>query len=90
MEKKSNRKTSGRLRLILSDDSVPENVCINIGELRMGDNNENKMTCIECKYFSMKMVCYGNEPFEVCECLKNIDDINENTEICDDFELNGE
>lgn len=51
---------------------------------------KNKMTCIECKYFSMKMVCYGNEPFEVCECLKNIDDINENTEICDEFELDGD
>ena len=83
-------KTSGRQKHILLEDSVPENVMLNTGESKMEDNNKNKMTCIECKYFSMKIVCYGNEPFEVCECLKNIDDINENTEICDEFELNEE
>lgn len=51
---------------------------------------KKKMTCRECRYFSMKMVCYGNEPFEVCECLKGNEEINEDTEICDEFELNGD
>lgn len=47
---------------------------------------QNK-TCCECRYFSMKMVCYGNEPIEKYECLKGNEGINEDTDICKEFEL---
>ena len=47
---------------------------------------QNK-TCSECKYFSVEMVCYGNEPIEKCECLKGNEEINEYTDICEEFEL---